>query len=118
MRSATRIVTVAAFLLGCATAIPAQENNGIVGHVFHSDTVPLTFRFSEKLFPKLESEMPQDSSGREHLILALWDAPERIGIPRMAFLYGTKIRPASSTREMIAERYLEALKSRSQNGRE
>jgi len=54
--------------------------------------------------------MPQDPSGREHVILALWDAPQRTGIPRMAFLYDTKIRPAGSSPEMMADRYLAAMR--------
>jgi hypothetical protein len=108
MQSVRRFVT--SLLLLWTSTIFAQESNVLLGHVFHSDSVPLTFKLPEKLFPKVESEMRQDPSGREHVILALWDAPERAGIPRMAFLYDTKIRPAGSTREMMAERYLQAMK--------
>jgi hypothetical protein len=70
----------------------------------------MTYSIPNKFSAKVETEMPQDPSGREHLILALWDTSERVGIPRIAFLYDTKVRPPGSTRETMAARYLAAMK--------
>jgi hypothetical protein len=105
------LLGAAAFLsFACASLCIGQAANGVHGHVFRSNPIGLTYTFPEKFASKVESEMPQDPSGREHVILALWDTPQRSGIPRMAFLYDTKVRPAGSSREAMASRYLEALR--------
>ena len=89
----------------------AGQTASVHGHVFRDDTLGLTYTFSEQFSAKVESEMPmQDRSGREHMILALWNTPDRTGTPRMAFLYDRKIRPAGSSREEIADRYLAAVR--------
>jgi hypothetical protein len=70
----------------------------------------MTYSVPKKFSAKVEADLPQDPSGREHVILALWDTSERAGIPRMAFLWDTKVRPPGSTRETMAARYLAAMK--------
>jgi hypothetical protein len=91
--------------------ICAAQMEGVRGHVFRDNGIGLTYTIPEKFSPKVENEMPaQDPSGREHLILALWNTPERTGAPQMTFLYDKKIRPAGSSREQMAGRYLEAVK--------
>jgi len=67
----------------------------------------LTYEFPEKFSPKLEAEIPiHDSTGREHMILALWDTPQRSGAPKMAFLYDTKQRSSDRTHDTIALAYI------------
>jgi len=101
------LVVLTCLIATSAIMCVAQSEVGIHGHAFRSKTVGLTYTFPEKFSPKVESEMLWlDSSGREHMILALWDTPERTGAPRMAFLYDSKARPTGLSREEIARRYL------------
>jgi hypothetical protein len=110
-RSAVRICVFAVWvLIGFGKS---QAGDYVEGHVFRSDDIGMTFSFPASFYSKTEQEMvrqPHDPSGREHVILALWDAPERVGIPRMAFLHDTKIRPAGSSGSEIAARYLGAMR--------
>jgi hypothetical protein len=108
----TSLFTVLTLIFLCS----GQTGSGVQGHVFRSDTIGLTYTFPDRFHAKVEREMPQDPSGREHVILALWDKPSREGVPRMAFLYDTKVRPVGSTREIMAARYLDAMKHQAQNG--
>ena len=111
MRLVFRIVAALACLsLSCVVRCTGQDGT-VRGHVFRSDTLGLTYTFPDRFFPRVESEMLQrrDPSGREHVILAFWKAPERLGIPRMAFLHDTKIRPAGTSRDTMAARYLRAM---------
>jgi len=104
---------VVCLLLKCAIQCMGQAGDSVSGHIFHSDIMGITYAFPERFYSKVESEMvqqPRDPSGREHVVLALWDAPERVGIPRMAFLHDTKPRPAGYSRDAMAARYLEAMK--------
>jgi len=84
-----------------------QGRGSVHGNVFREAAIGLTYEFPEKFSPKLESEIPiHDSTGREHLILALWDTPQRIGAPRIAFLYDTKQRSSDRTHDTIALAYI------------
>ena len=88
-----------------------QASEGVHGHVFRSDSIGLTYAFPQNLSAKVERELPMnDSSGREHMILALWDSPDREGSPRIALLYDTKPRSAELSRAEIANRYLSAVR--------
>jgi len=99
------------FFAASAIVWAARAEEIVKGHVFRSDSVGFTYTFPEKFSPKVENEIrPQDPSGREHIILALWSAPERSGVPRIAFLYDRKVRPLGLTREEMADHYLEAVK--------
>jgi hypothetical protein len=99
------------YLIATCAVFCAGQTEGVHGHVFRNDVLGLTYTFPAQFSPKVESEMPiQDRSGREHMILALWSTPERTGVPRMAFLYDRKIRPAGSSREEMADRYLAAIR--------
>jgi hypothetical protein len=101
-------------ILTCVIICAGQSEDGVRGHVFRSDALRLTYTFSEKLAPMVESEMPptfrSDPNGREDLILALWDTPERTGTPRMAFLYDKNVRQAGLSRAQMADNYLNAIK--------
>ena len=112
MRSFSRIlVALLCSIVTCVIVCAGQAEEGVHGHVFRSDAIGLTYTFPEKFSPKVENEIrPQDPSGREHVILALWNTPERTGVPRMALLYDRKVRPAGSSREEMAGRYLAAVR--------
>jgi hypothetical protein len=80
-------------------------------HVFRHDKIGLTYTFPDNFTAKVESELPmQDPSGREHMILALWNSSEHTEAPRIAFLYDTKARPADSSSAEIANHYLSAVR--------
>ena len=81
------------------------------GHIFRSEKIGLTYAFPESFTAQVESELPMhDSTGREHMILALWNLPERSGSPRITFLYDTKVRSADLSSAEIANRYLAAVR--------
>jgi len=88
-----------------------QGKGTVRGNVFREAVMGLTYEFPQKFSPKVESEIPSRySTGREHMILALWDTPERSGQPRMAFLYDTKQRSSDRTHDTIALAYLGEVK--------
>ena len=108
MRSIPQILIALSYLVvACVIVCAGQVEEGVRGHVFRSDAVGFNYSFPEKFNPKVENEIrSQDPSGREHVILALWNTPERTGVPRMAFLYDKKVRQAGLSREEMADRYL------------
>ncbi len=96
--------------LVCPTCL-GQGRGSVHGDVFREAAMGLTYEFPERFSPKVESEIPShDPTGREHMILALWDTPERSGHPRMAFLYDTKQRSSDRTHDTIALAYLGEVK--------
>jgi hypothetical protein len=81
------------------------------GHVFRHDKIGLTYTFPGNFSAKVESKLPMhDASGREHMILALWNSSEQTDAPRIAFLYDTKARAAELSRAEIANHYLSAVR--------
>jgi hypothetical protein len=111
MRPLARPFVSTACLIAACAMVCAAQTEGVHGHVFRNNDIGLTYTIPEKFSPKVENEMPaQDPSGREHFILALWNTPERTGAPQMTFLYDKKVRPAGSSREEMANRYLEAVR--------
>jgi hypothetical protein len=99
-------------------ASPAED--GVHGPVFRNNAIGLTYTIPENLFPKSESEIRAagihlDPTEREHVVLAMWSTPERNGIPRMAFLYDTKVRPTNLSRKEIAAGWIESLKNTMKN---
>ena len=99
------------FLLLLRTTCVAQGKASVHGNVFREAAMGLTYEFPEQFSPKLEPEIPiHDSTGREHMILALWDTPQRNGAPRMAFLYDTKQRASDRTHDTIALAYIGEIK--------
>jgi len=111
MRALFRLFAAMSCLIATCAMFCAGQTASVHGHVFRDDTLGLTYTFPEQFSAKIESEMPmQDRSGREHMILALWNAPDRTGTPQIAFLYDTKVRPAGSSREEMADRYLAAVR--------
>lgn len=111
MRSFSQIFIALSLLAAGALACFGQAEDGVHGHVFRNNALGLTYSFPEQFSPKVESEIsPQDPSGREHIILALWDTPDRAGTPRMSFLYDRKMRAAGLSRQQMADNYLAAVK--------
>jgi hypothetical protein len=111
MRALFRLIAAMPCLIATCAMFCAGQTASVHGHIFHDDTLGLTYTFPEQFSAKIESEMPmQDRSGREHMILALWNTSDRSGSPRMAFLYDRKVRPAGSSREQMAGRYLAAVR--------
>jgi hypothetical protein len=101
------LFVVLAFLV--LLAGPAED--GVHGHVFRNNAIGMIYTIPENLFPKTESGIPpMDPTGREHVVLALWSTAERNGIPRMALLYDTKVRPAGLSPKEIAAGWIESLK--------
>jgi hypothetical protein len=66
-------------LLATSTLVCAGQSSGSIhGHIFRSDALGLTYTFPENFSAKVESEIPSaDPSGREHMILQLWNSPDR-----------------------------------------
>ena len=94
-----------------ATSLIVCAGQTVDGHIFRSEKLGLTYAFPESFSAKVESELPrQDSTGREHMIPALWNSPERNGSPRITFLYDTKVRSADLSSAEIANRYLAAVR--------
>lgn len=116
MYSLVRRLTMFCLALTCTLGCGAQTKDGLQGSTFRSSAIGITYRLPDKFSAKVEAELPQDPSGREHLILALWDTSERTEIPRMAFLYDTKVRPPGSNRETMAARYVAAMKDAATKG--
>ena len=110
MRCLVRRLTTFCLALICIFGCAAQTKDGLQENTFRSSAIGMTYSVPKKFSAKVEADLPQDPSGREHVILALWDTSERAGIPRMAFLWDTKVRPPGSTRETMAARYLAAMK--------
>jgi hypothetical protein len=90
-----------------------QGRGSVHEDVFREATMGLTYEFPGKLSPKIESETPtpfRDATRRESMILTLWDAPQRGGALRMAFLYDTKQRSSDRTHDTIALAYIGEIK--------
>jgi hypothetical protein len=111
MRSLIRVlIALSCLALAPVTLCEAQTPDGIHGHVFRSNAIGLTYKFPDPFIPKSEDELLRDSSGRDHLILALVGPSQTTGKPRMSFLHDTKIRPVGLTRVELASRYLQAVR--------
>ena len=110
MRPEFALAVFVCMSLVCPTCL-GQGRGSVHGNVFREAAMGLTYEFPNKFSPKVESEIPsRDRTGREHMILALWDTPERSGQPRMAFLYDTKQRSSDRTHDTIALAYLGEIK--------
>ncbi|HKM48844.1 MAG TPA: hypothetical protein VJX69_14730 [Terriglobales bacterium] len=105
----------ALLVLGCLSLLcpvcVGQGKGSVHGNVFREAAMGLTYEFPEKFSPKVESEIPsRDPTGRERMILALWETLQRSGQPRMAFLYDTKQRSSDRTHDTIALAYIGEVK--------
>jgi hypothetical protein len=108
MKSCRLILALACLFVSSPIVCAGQT---VDRHIFRSEKIGLTYAFPENFSAKVESELPmQDSTGREHMILALWNSPERNGSPRITFLYDTKVRSADLSSAEIANRYLAAVR--------
>jgi hypothetical protein len=66
-----------------------------------------------KFSPKVDENhklFGHDTTGRERMILTLWDPPQRGGALRMAFLYDTKQRSSDRTHDTVALAYIGEIK--------
>jgi hypothetical protein len=88
-------------LLGTVTA---QKN--LTEPTFRNTDIGLKYTFPDRLVSQPKQTLPQDSTGREEILFALWDNPRRSPVPRVVFLYDKRVRPAGATPGMIAGRYL------------
>jgi|HubBroStandDraft_4_1064222.scaffolds.fasta_scaffold421092_2 hypothetical protein len=105
----SRLILALPCLLASSVVVCAGQT--VEGHIFRSEKIGLTYAFPENFSAKVESELPMhDSTGREHMILALWNSPERSGSPRITFLYDTKARSGDLSNAEIANRYLAAVR--------
>jgi hypothetical protein len=91
----------------CATGI-GQQTASVHGNVFREETIGLTYEFPEKFSPTADNKQlfGDDKTGRERVILSLWDMPERGGALRMVLLYDAKQRGSDRTRDTISLAYL------------
>jgi hypothetical protein len=103
------LVCVISILLGTATS---QVKSSPTGRIFRNEMFGLTYTIPGNLAPSPESQLPQDPTGREKFVLALWDNPRRTPVPHVAFMYDTKVSGKLSgwSPEAIAEGYLGSLK--------
>jgi len=85
-----------------------QQGGSVHGNVFRESNVGLTYEFPEKLSPRVDNKQlfGNDTTGREIVILSLWDTPEHGGALRMVFLYDAKQRSSDRTRDTIALAYI------------
>jgi hypothetical protein len=105
-----------AALVGAAiicTLCVAQDKGSVRGSVFREEGMGLTYQFPEKFSPKVgenDKLFGHDTTGRERMILTLWETPQPGGALRMAFLYDTKQRSSDSTHDTIALAYIGEIK--------
>jgi hypothetical protein len=100
------------YLIGAAVLVAAAtaQVKSVAGQPFRNDSIGLDYAIPSFLVPAPENELPRDPTGRELVILALWDSPRRTPTPRVVFLYDTKARPSTLTLDQIGEDYLRSLK--------
>jgi hypothetical protein len=110
MRSFVGCLAKFCLALSCILGCAAQTRDGLQGSTFRSPAIGMTYSVPSRFSAKIGTNLPQDPSGREHIILTVWETSDGVGIPRMTFLYDTKVRPVGSTRETMAARYLAAMK--------
>jgi hypothetical protein len=103
MRFVSRLPLICLILASLGT-VTGQKN--LTEPSFRNTDIGLTYTFPDRLIPQLKSTLPQDSTGREEILFALWDNPRRTPVPRVVFLYDKRVRPAGQTPDMIAGRYL------------
>jgi hypothetical protein len=95
------------------TLCVAQGKGSVRGNVFREESMGLTYEFPEKFSPKVDENhklFGHDTTGRERMILTLWDPPQRGGALRMAFLYDTKQRSSDRTHDTVALAYMGEIK--------
>lgn len=78
---------------------------------FRNEDIGLTWTFPDTLVAEQPDKLPRDPSGRERIILALWDKTQKTPVPLIVFLWDTRVRPNTWSRPEIAQRYLQYLKS-------
>jgi hypothetical protein len=96
----------------CPTCV-GQGRGSVDGNVFRETTMGLTYEFPEKFSPKVgenDKLFGHDTTGRERMILTLWETPQPGGALRMAFVYDTKQRSSDSTHDTIALAYIGEIK--------
>jgi hypothetical protein len=107
MRFPCRLYFVSAVVLIAAATAQVKS---VTGRPFRKENIGLSYAIPSTLIQSPENELPKDPTGREHVILALWDNPRRTPTPRVVFLYDTKARSSTLTLDQIGEDYLRSLK--------
>jgi hypothetical protein len=107
MRFLRRLYFVSAVVLIAAATAQVKS---VTGRPFRNESIGLNYAIPSTLVPSSEDELPKDPTGRERVILALWDNPRRTPTPRVVFLYDTKARSSTLTLDQIGEDYLRSLK--------
>ena len=90
-----------------------QEGGTVHGNVFREAALGMTYEFPEKFSPKVAENKKlfgNDTTGRERMILTLWETPESGGALRMAFLYDAKQRSKDRTHDTVALSYIGEIK--------
>jgi len=95
--------------IALAGAMAAQMRPSPAGQTYRNVDLGLTYTYTSTFAPQPENELPQ-SSGTEKIILALWDKPRHTPVPRVVFLYDSKVQPARLTPDEIALKYLQTLR--------
>ena len=98
------------FILAALSAAQTKSAESEV-RVFRNEDIGLTWTYPDTLVAEQTDKLPRDPSGRERIILALWDKTQKTPVPLIVFLWGTRVRPNTWSRSEIAQRYLRYLKS-------
>ncbi len=88
-----RLIAALVSAIIICTLCVAQGEGRVRGNVFREESMGLTYEFPEEFSPKVVENKKlfgNDATGRERMILTLWDTPQRGGALRMAFLYDAK----------------------------
>lgn len=89
--------------------VVAQTQPSATAQTYKNEDIGLTYTFPDKFVRMPDNELPK-SSGTERIILALWDKPRRTPIPRVVFLYDSKVQPAKLTPGEITLKYVQSLR--------
>src|SRR6266699_5329077 len=82
------LICVIPILFGTATS---QVKSSPTGRIFRNEMFGLTYIIPGNLAPSPDNQLPQDPTGREKFVLALWDNPRRTPVPHVVFMYDTKV---------------------------
>lgn len=107
-----RDILVICFVLIWAALCHTQTKSPVSGHMFRNEDIGLEWTFPETLAPGAPDQLPRDPSGRERILLALWDKAQKTPVPLIVFLWDTRTRPDSRSPSAWALQYLTDLKRR------
>lgn len=91
------------------SSVLAQSVATASDDIYRNAEIGLTYKIPDHLVRMADNELPK-SSGRDHIILALWDEPRRTPVPRVVFLYDSKVQSSALTPDDIGLKYLKSLR--------